>query len=109
MKLITILCAMILVGCGGGSEPEPATMSVQLPANTVLPAPYVLSPQSSTTVVGPVVTFVTSPVVGPVAVVTTPIVSTRPNPPEPNWCTNGVVVGPCVERCPINQTVVGPC
>lgn len=110
--ILIILCALILVGCGGGSDPEPSTISVQLPANTVLPAPFVLGPggtQPSTALVGPIVTFVAGPVVGPVAVVTNPIVSTLPNPAEPNWCTNGVVVGPCVDRCPANQPVVGPC
>ena len=47
MKIIaTILCtmALTLVGCGGGSEPEPSTMIVQLPADTELPSPFVIGP-----------------------------------------------------------------
>jgi hypothetical protein len=124
MKIIaTILCTLTLtlVGCGGGSEPEPATMIVQLSADTELPAPFMIGPsdiqvvvgptpvQPPSVVVGPTVSFVTGPVVGPVAIVTTPVISTQPNTPEPNWCTDGFVIGPCVPRCQPNQFTVGPC
>ena len=143
MKHLIISLAFVLTGCGGGSEPEPAKMLVQLSADTELPSPFVIGPtpaqpslvgvgpgdfvpfvigptntqvvvgptpvQPSLVVVGPTVSFVAGPVVGPVAVVTTPVVSTRPNTPEPNWCTDGFVIGPCVQRCQPNQVVIGPC
>jgi hypothetical protein len=142
MKHLIISLAFVLAGCGGGSEPEPAKMPVQLSADTELPAPFIIAPtpaqpslvevgpgnapfvigpigtqvvvgptpvQPPLVVVGPTVSFVTGPVVGPVAVVTTPIISTTPNTPEPNWCTDGFVIGPCVPRCQPNQFTIGPC
>jgi hypothetical protein len=131
MKHLIISLAFVLTGCGGGSEPEPAKMLVQLSADTELPspfvigptpaqpslvgvgpgnlAPFVIGPTNTQVVVGPTVSFVAGPVVGPVAVVTTPVVSTQPNTPEPNWCTDGFVIGPCVQRCQPNQVVIGPC
>lgn len=121
MKHLIALSALVLAGCGGGSEPQPAKMIVQLSPDTQLPSPFVIGPtdtqvvvgptpvQSSSVVVGPTVRFVTGPVIGPVAIVTTPVISTQPNTPEPNWCTDGFVIGPCVPRCQANQFVVGPC
>jgi hypothetical protein len=111
MKYLIALSALVLAGCGGGSEPEaqPQTMSVRLSANTKLPEPFVIGGSAPEVAVGPTVSFVAGPVVGPVAIVTTPVISTAPNTPEPNWCTDGFVIGPCVPRCQANQFSIGPC
>jgi hypothetical protein len=106
MKYIALFLCVLLVGCGAGSNtPDIKTMSVQLSPDTVLPNPFVIGPGNTQAVPGtPVVTFVTGPVSGPVAVITsTPIL------PAPNWCTDGFVIGPCTLRCLPGQFVVGPC
>ena len=111
MKYSLLLC-LVLSGCGVGSDTTPTdrTMSVRLDVKTVLPSPFVVGPSGTApTPAGPVVTFVTGPVIGPVAVVSPPIVVVGPTPPTINWCTDGFVIGPCVQRCEPNQFVTGPC
>jgi len=121
MKYALFLC-LALSGCGVGSDPAPQDrpMVVSLDPSTVLPSPFVVGPSGTMPVpftVGPqpqvpVVTFVTGPVVGPVAVVNPPIIVVGPTPPVINWCTDGFIVGPCVPlpaRCQPGEFTVGPC
>jgi hypothetical protein len=116
MKYAMLLC-LALSGCGVGLDPAPQdkTMSVRLSVDAVPPSPFVLGPSGTqpVPVSAPVVTFVTGPVVGPVAVVNPPLVVVGPTPPVINWCTDGFVIGPCV---PVNTCrpdaagfVAGPC
>ena len=117
MKRIGLIFCLALSGCGVGSDPAPQdrTMSVRLDANTVLPSPFVLGPSGTqaTPASAPVVTFVTGPVVGPIAVVNQPIVVANPTTPSINWCTDGFVIGPCVPvnicRPDASGFVAGPC
>jgi len=113
VKHSTLLLCLALCGCGVGSDSAPVDkpMAVRLDANTVLPNPFVLGPSGTqaTPASAPVVTFVTGPVTGPVAVVNPPIVTTTPIVPTPNWCTDGFVIGPCVLRCQPNEFTTGPC
>jgi len=121
MKYAMLVC-LALSGCGVGSDPAPQDkpMVVSLDPGTVLPSPFVVGPSGTMPVpftVGPqpqvpVVTFVTGPVSGPVAVVNPPIVVVNPTTPPINWCTDGFVVGPCVplpKRCQPGEFTVGPC
>jgi hypothetical protein len=107
-----LLVCLALSGCGVGSAPEVKTMSVRLDANTVLPSPFVLGPSGTqaTPASAPVVTFVSGPVSGPVAVTNPPIVTMLiPTP----ICTDGFVIGPCVPKnaCHPDSSgfVAGPC
>lgn len=113
MKHSTLLLCLALCGCGVGSDSTPTakTMAVRLSADTPPPSPFVLGPSGTqaTPVSAPVVTFVTGPVIGPIAVVNPPIVSSTPIVPTPNWCTDGFVIGPCTLRCEPNQFTTGPC
>jgi hypothetical protein len=116
MKYALFLC-LALSGCGVGSDPAPQDkpMVVSLDPSTVLPSPFVVGPSGTQPVPAsaPVVTFVTGPVVGPVAVVNPPIIVVNPTtPPVINWCTDGFIVGPCVplpKRCQPGEFTVGPC
>jgi hypothetical protein len=111
VKHSTLLLCLALCGCGVGSDSTPTakTMAVRLDANTVLPNPFVLGPSGTqaTPASAPVVTFVSGPVSGPVAVVNPTIVAV--NQTTPNWCTDGFVIGPCIPRCEPNQFTTGPC
>jgi hypothetical protein len=134
MKRIGLILCLAVAGCGVGSDPAPQDkpMVVSLEPGTVLPSPFVVGPSGTQPVpfvvgpsgtmpvpftVGPqpqvpVVTFVTGPVVGPVAVVNPPIIVVNPTTPPINWCTDGFVVGPCVplpKRCQPGEFTVGPC
>jgi hypothetical protein len=108
MKYALLMC-LALSGCGVGTVPEVKTMAVRLDANTVLPNPFVLGPSGTqaTPASAPVVTFVSGPVAGPVAVVNPTIVAV--NQTTPSWCTDGFVIGPCIPRCEPNQFTTGPC
>jgi hypothetical protein len=125
MKYAILMC-LALSGCGVGSDPAPQDkpMVVPLDPTTVLPSPFVIGPSGTAppifvtgpagnqTSTPPVVTFVTGPVTGPVAVVNPPIVVVNPTTPPINWCTDGFVVGPCVplpKRCQPGEFTVGPC
>lgn len=111
MKYALLLC-FALSGCGVGSAPEIKTMAVRLDANTVLPSPFVLGPSGTqaTPASAPVVTFVTGPVVGPIAVVNPSITTVLIPIP---LCTDGFVIGPCVptNACTRDSSgfVAGPC
>ena len=114
MKQVALVLFAVLSGCGVGSDPvvsEAKTMSVRLSFDAVPPSPFVLGPSGTqaTPASTPVVTFVTGPVVGPTAIVTPPIVVVGPTLSTVNWCTDGFVIGPCVQRCEPNQFVTGPC
>jgi len=114
MKWSLFLC-VLLAGCGVGSDPVPTakTMAVRLDANTVLPNPFVLGPSGTqaTPASAPVVTFVSGPVAGPVAVTNPPSVTMLiPTP----ICTDGFVIGPCVPpvtTCKPDAAgfIIGPC
>jgi hypothetical protein len=116
MKYAMLLC-LAFSGCGVGSDPAPQdrTMSVRLSFDAVPPSPFVLGPSGTQAVPAsaPVVTFVSGPVDGPVAVVDPKIVAINRTTPSINWCTDGFVIGPCV---PVNTCrpdaagfVAGPC
>jgi len=110
MKRIGLILCLAIAGCGVGSDPTPQTMAVRLDVGTVLPNPFVMGPSgTAATPAAPVVTFVSTPVVGPVAIINPPILSSTPIIPTPNWCTDGFVVGPCTLRCTPGEFVVGPC
>jgi hypothetical protein len=115
MKYAMLVC-LALSGCGVGSDPAPQdkTMSVRLSFDAVPPSPFVLGPSGTqATPTTPVVTFVTGPVAGPIAVVNPPILAVNPTTPPINWCTDGFVIGPCVplNTCKTDTAgfVVGPC
>jgi hypothetical protein len=115
MKYAMLMC-LALSGCGVGSDtaPQDKTMSVRLSFDAVPPSPFVLGPSGTQATSAPVVTFVTGPVVGPVAVVNPPIVVVNPTTPPINWCTDGFVIGPCVPpvtTCKPDAAgfVAGPC
>lgn len=113
MKRIGLILCLAMSGCGGGSDPAPQdkTMSVRLSLGTVPPSPFVLGPSGTqaTPSSAPEVTFVSGPVVGPIAVVNPTIVAVNSTTPPINWCTDGFVIGPCVQRCEPSQFVTGPC
>lgn len=113
MKHVALVLFAALSGCGVGSDPAPEvkSMVVRLSANTILPEPFVFGPSGTqaTPASAPIVTFVTGPVIGPTAIVTPSIVVVGLTPPTVNWCTDGFVIGPCVQRCEPNQFVTGPC
>jgi len=123
MKRIGLILCLAIAGCGGGGGSAPESMAVRLADGTVLPSPFALGAPDTAPVnfvVGPdgphpaTVNFVVGPVVGPIAIVTPPIIVTVPVVYPINYCTNGFVVGPCTplpKTCQPDASgfVIGPC